>query len=71
MDSEKLFFEFNVKAYADFLDGLDDFAQLESDLTSIFESRNESIKRDNETYLAMKQQMLREIDEYTNGPVRF
>ena len=34
--SEKLFFEFNIKAYAEFLDGQDDFEELENELASVF-----------------------------------
>ena len=34
--SEKLFFEFNVKAYADFLEGSDDFETLETELAHTF-----------------------------------
>jgi SMC interacting uncharacterized protein involved in chromosome segregation len=36
LGSEKMFFEYNVRAYADFLDGQDDFTFIERELEQMF-----------------------------------
>jgi len=69
-EAERLFFDFTVRAYGDFLEGEDDFSPLQSELEQIFEAKNEVIKKDIQNLISMKEQMMSEIEHLTNEPNR-
>lgn len=43
----KLFFDYNCKAYADYMSGQDDFDELEKDLINLFRKQSIFIKKVN------------------------
>ncbi len=68
--SDRLWFEYTARAYADFLVGHDDFSQDDKELETLVEEKEERLKKSVQELTALKEKMLREIDELTNGPVR-